>query len=409
MLFLVVTGAGPAGMFCAYQVAGTGKGVLLLEKMPACGQKLLVTGSGQCNLTHEGTLKDFSSKFGDHGVFLRSSLRVFSNRDMVKWFSDRGLLLVATENGKFFPESRRAADVQSVLEEACRSNGVIIRCNEAVQEVRKTGDSFSIRSEKSEYKARNFLIATGGASYPSTGSTGDGYAFARMLGHRITPVRPALVPLRVEGYPFSDLSGISFEGLTLTLFRKGKKIWEVEDDLLFTHTGLSGPGVLHLSRFVHPGDLLVVSFLPHLSSAELKQDLICRVAACGSKQVKSILLDYSLPARLVTRILDMSGIPPDLTCAHLPKRERDRLVRFVSAFPFTITGTGGWEEAMVTRGGVSLDEVNPKTMESKLVPGLFFAGEVLDIDGDTGGYNLQAAFSTAMTAARGILERNIVR
>ena len=210
------------------------------------------------------------------------------------------------------------------------------------------------------------------------------------------------LPLSRSGscdYPFPDLAGISFEGLAFSLYRDGKKIRDVRGDLLFTHTGLSGPGILHLSRYIMPDDTLTISFLPGMRQEMLKKDLVSRMAASGTKQVKSILAGYSLPARFITRLLEMIGIPPELTGAHLPKKERDELVRLLSAFPLRILGPGGWDEAMVTRGGVSLEEVNPDTMESLLVPHLYLIGEVLDIDGDTGGYNLQAAFSTAMAAA----------
>ncbi len=402
---MIVIGGGPAGLFCAAEVAGSGHGVLLLEKMLSCGRKLLVTGSGQCNLTHDGEIRDFSGKYGDHGAFLRSSLRKFSNRDLVAWFTSRGLPLAPDESGKIFPESRRAADVLSVLLEECRKNGVVIRCREAVKEIRRSGTTFHVRTGTAEYESGALVIATGGSSYPATGSTGDGFSFAASLGHHIAPVGPALAPIRVRDYPFGDLAGISFEGLSLSLFREGKKVREGSGDLMFTHAGLSGPGILHLSRYVLPGDTLKISFLPGMRQELLTKDLVDRIAVFGTQQVKSILSGYSLPARFIARVLELLGLPGDLTGAHLPKKKRAELVRMLTAFPFVVSGTGDWDEAMVTRGGISLAEIDPLTMESLIVPRLYCIGEVLDIDGDTGGYNLQAAFSTAMAAAQDLSAR----
>ena len=399
---MIVIGGGPAGLFCAAEAAGSGQAVLLLEKMPSCGRKLLITGSGQCNLTHGGNISDFFSKYGDHGVFLQSCLRKCTNRDLVAWFTSRGVPLAPDESGKIFPKSRMASDVLSVLLAECREKGVEIRCSESVKEVRRSGKGFFIRTGKTEYESGSLVIATGGSSYPLTGSSGDGFSLAASLGHRIAPIAPALVPIRVGDYPFADLAGISFDGLGFFLFRDGRRIREARGDLLFTHTGLSGPGILHLSRYILPGDTLKISFLPGLTDEILKKDVVTRIASSGTKQVKSILSGYALPGRFIARILELLGIPADLTGAHLPKKARDELIRHLSAYPFPVLGPGDWNEAMVTRGGVSLDEVDPDTMESLLIPRLYCIGEVLDIDGDTGGYNLQAAFSTARAAARDI-------
>lgn len=401
----VIIGGGPAGLFCAAQAASEGLSVLLLEKMPSCGRKLLITGSGQCNLTHEGDVREFIAKYGDHGPFLRMALRAFPPGDLMAWFSARGLPLETDESGKVFPASRKASDVLAVLIRECGDRGVEIRCSAPVREVMRDAGGFCIRSDRGEYRAPSLVIATGGCSYPATGSTGDGFSFARALGHTLIPARPALTPVYVEGYPFSDLAGVSFSHLSFALFRDGRKLRAASGDLLFTHTGLSGPGILHISRTVLPGDLLKVSFLPAMSADVLKRDLAARTAASGQQTVKRILAGYPLPARFLTRIADIAGIPTGMTGAHLTKKDRDELVRLLTAFPFWVTRPGGWNEAMVTSGGICLDEINPKTMESRRVPGLYGIGEVLDIDGDTGGYNLQAAFSTAMAAARALCGR----
>jgi len=261
---------------------------------------------------------------------------------------------------------------------------------------------FQIRTDRETCRADRVVIATGGITYPVTGSTGDGLSFARSLGHRVTEAGPALTPVSIQDYPFSGLSGISFADAIISLIRAGRKVRQYAGDLLFTHTGLSGPGILDFSRFIRPGDTLRISFLPGLDYPKAKEILTARINAAGNRQVKKILAAYNLPDRFVGRLLDLAGIKQDQTGAHLSREARAALMDLLTGFPFMVGRLGGIHEAMVTRGGVSLDEINPKTMESRLVPGLFFVGEVLDIDGDTGGYNLQAAFSTGALAAKRI-------
>jgi predicted Rossmann fold flavoprotein len=264
---------------------------------------------------------------------------------------------------------------------------------------------FTVTTSRGMYRGHELVIATGGKSYPGTGSTGDGYRFAQALGHTVTPLKPSLVPVHVRDYPFSDLSGISFREVTLSLFREGKKVHEHAGDLLFTHSGLSGPGILDLSRYIEPGDTLKISFLPKKRREAFFHELAGKLLASGTLKVRTILAGYQLPERFIDKVLTLSGIPPELTGAHLSVPARKRLVESLAGFPCVIAGSGSFEEAMVTRGGISLDEVDPKTMESRLVSGLYFTGEVLDIDGDTGGYNIQAAFSTGVLAAQSILKR----
>ncbi|MCK4269068.1 MAG: aminoacetone oxidase family FAD-binding enzyme, partial [Methanogenium sp.] len=299
--------------------------------------------------------------------------------------------------------TKKSSDVLEVLLSECKKRGVEIHCNETVHDLAIKDGRFILKSGVAEYHADNLVIATGGASYPATGSSGDGYALARQLGQTITEISPGLSPAYIEDYHFSDLSGISFENISLSLFKDNKKISQQRGDLLFTHTGLSGPGVLDLSRYIAPGDLLKISFIPDMDTETFRKDLTERFQANQTKQVKTILSEYSLPERFVKRILELTEIPPELTCAHLSKKLRNRLIMNLTELPFRVKKLAGFEKAMVTRGGVSLGRINQKSMESQLVPHLWFIGEVLDIDGDTGGYNLQAAFSTAMLAAEHIL------
>ena len=399
---LIIIGGGPAGLFCAARAAGNGRKILLLEKKASVGRKLLLSGSGQCNITHEGDIQSFLSHYGDNGRFLKPALMSFQNRDLISFFTERGLTFVIEAEGKVFPVSRKAAHILDVLVEECSTAKVEIRCGEPVLDVCSREGIFQVRTDRETFQADNVVIATGGITYPATGSTGDGLSFARSLGHRVTDVGPALTGISVQDYPFSALSGISFANVIISLVRAGRKVRQHAGDLLFTHAGLSGPGILDFSRFIRPGDTLRISFLPGLDYAKAKEILMARINAAGNRQVKRILAAYDLPDRFVRKLLDLAGIQQDQTGAHLSRESRSALIELLTGCPFVVSSLGGIYDAMVTRGGVSLDEINPKTMESRLVPGLFFIGEVADIDGDTGGYNLQAAFSTAALAAKRI-------
>ena len=403
---IAIIGGGPAGLFCALQAAEEGRDVVVFEKKPAPGKKLLVAGSGQCNITHDGEITDFLSRYGDHGTFLRPALMNFTNRDLARFFADRGLRMETEPGGKVFPATRKSADVLAILLAECAARGVELRCSDPVVAVERDDDGFLLTTKTGTVRAATLVIATGGASYPATGSTGDGYAFARALGQPTTEVAPALAPVYVEDYPFADLAGISFQNITLSVYRDGKRARQHTGDLLFTHTGLSGPGILDLSRHILPGDVLRVTFIPGAGAEEVRKRLADAIAAGGARQVKTVL---PLPERFVRRLLDLAGIPAGATCAHLGKKARNTLAESLAGFPFRVERLGGFGEAMATRGGVALGGINPKTMASRTVPNLYCIGEVLDIDGDTGGYNLQAAFSTAALAARHIAGGNASR
>lgn len=402
---VVIVGGGPAGLFCAIESAGENRAVILLEKNPNPGKKLLITGSGQCNLTHEGEVSAFISHYGDHGAFLRPALMQCSNHDLVRFFEDQGLIMSREPGGKVFPRTRQAADVLAVLLATCRRRGVDIRCREVVSDITSCDGKFLITTSSAPIAADHLVLATGGASYPATGSTGDGYRLARKLGLEVTEIAPALTGISVQDHPFADLAGISFEGLTVSLFRGSRKIRDQVGDLLFTHTGLSGPAILDLSRFIVPGDLVKIAFIPGIDQGTTRKEFEDRVSSSGHRLVRTLLSSYSLPDRFTRKVLELSGIPPEQTCAHLSRRERTALVTVLAGFPCTVHRLGGFTEAMVTRGGVSLEEINPKTMESRKVTNLYIIGELLDIDGDSGGYNLQAAFSTGFLAARHIRSR----
>lgn len=402
---VAVIGAGPAGLFCAIHAAINGCRVLLLEKNPEPGAKLLLAGSGQCNITHDGEIREFFSHYGDHGRFIKPALMSFTNQDLKAFFRERGLAMMSEENGKVFPQTRQSADVLSVLLTECGSRGVTIRCSNPVTGIARDTGSFTIRTDTALYHAGSVVITTGGASYPQCGTTGDGYRLASALGQPVTETAPALTPLLIRPFPFASLMGMSFEQMRFSVWRQGRKIAEHTGDVLFTHLGLSGPAILDASRGVRPGDVIRLSFAGMMRREEFAADLEKRAEENPGWQVGTILAKYPVPERLNRILLKISGIPGDLKCAHFPASWRATLVTNCTEFPLTVVALGDSRIAMVTRGGIALDGVHAKTMESKLVPGLFFAGEVLDIDGDTGGYNLQAAFSTGYLAAEGIRKK----
>jgi predicted Rossmann fold flavoprotein len=401
----VITGAGPAGLFCAIHAGAPGMRVLVLEKTDEPGKKLLLSGTGQCNITHAGEMRDFLSHYGDHGKWIKPALFSFTNKALLAFFEKRGLSLQAEENGKIFPATRLSEDVLAVLLTECTAKGVRIACCEPVTGIMRQSDGFKIVTPKATYHATAVVITTGGASYPKTGSTGDGYRFARSLGQPVTETAPALTPLLIRNFPFAALAGISFEEMPFTVWRAGKKVGDYKGDVLFTHLGVSGPGILDASRYILPDDVIKLSFVGTMKREEFTANLSRRVQENRTWQVSTMLAGYPIPERLNRKLLKLSDIPDDLKCNHFSAEQRTRLVTNCTEFPLTVTAPGGYAVAMATRGGVALDGVNMKTMESKILPGLFFAGEVLDIDGDTGGYNLQAAFSTGYLAAEGIRKR----
>lgn len=405
---LIIVGAGPSGLFCGINSMKMGKRVLILEKKDSPGHKLLISGSGHCNLTHQGDIRDFLNHFGgpNQARFLRPALLGFTNNDLVSFFKDLGLEMIQEKGGKIFPQTLRARDVLRILIDQCRKNDIAIKCNQNVTAIERGNGRFLVRCEGRCFLARMLVIATGGCSYPATGSTGDGHSFASRLGHHLADIGPALTTLIIEDYPFSDLAGLSIPDMKTSLYRS-TKINEHRGDILFTHDGLSGPGILDQSRFIRAGDMIKLSFVPEEQKAALEKWLMDEARQDGGKNILSVLSDLPFSAsglsiRLTKRILEISGISFDLRLAQLTRENRNRLIENFTGLPLVVSDLGGFNIAMVTRGGVNTIEVNSKTMQSRLVEGLYLVGEVLDVDGDTGGYNLQAAFSTGMLAARSI-------
>ncbi|UUX93096.1 NAD(P)/FAD-dependent oxidoreductase [Methanoplanus endosymbiosus] len=431
----IIIGGGPAGLFCAAKINGekdidenSGKKILILEKKKLCGRKLLITGTGQCNITNTEEIKKFPAHYGGNGNFLKPSFSSFSNTDLISYFQNRGLPLVTDKNGKIFPESKKAADVLDLLIRECEKGGVRINTDDTVirteylnnklpgdpglsgENISEEGCSdrtFVIHTENNRYECRNLVVATGGMTYPATGSAGDGYRFAKGFGHTVISPSPALAAVYTRNSELSELSGISFEDVKVSLFRDNNKISEQSGDLLITHKGFSGPCVLHLSRHIVPGDHLRISFISGKNPEIFRQEITAEIEGNSTKMIRKVLSEFGLPDRFVRKYLDISEISEDLTCAHLNKKMRNRIISGLLGYEVRVDSLSGLNEAMVTKGGVDLKEINRKTMESKIISGLYFIGEVLDIDGDTGGYNLQAAFSTAFAAARAVSSKKI--
>lgn len=405
---LIVIGAGPAGLFSAIWTAKKtqNKKIIILEKNNSAGKKLLISGSGRCNLTHQGEIANFFDHYGENADFLLSPLYNYDNQKLLSFFKNRGLSFKKERGGKIFPKSDKAEDILKVLLNEVKKTGVKIIYNSPVKEVEydKKTQKFSLHCSKKSFLANSLLIAAGGKSFPHTGSTGDGFNFAKALGHKIIEPRPALAPVIIENHQFKKLTGISLRNKELSLFRNDKLIRKWRGDLMITHKGLSGPAIINNSRYIKKGDLLEVNLLDY-SYQELKKDLLKKIKREGKLNLLNLLLKYPLAQRLIEKILELNKIDPQKNAAHLSRENRKKVVNSLLKKDFKVKKLASYNRAMVTQGGIDLKEINPGTMESLIVDNLFAAGEVLDIDGDTGGYNLQAAFSTAYLAAEEIAKK----
>ncbi len=399
---VVIIGAGPAGLFAAIALGSQNKKVLVLEKNNTPGKKLLLSGSGQCNITQDGDMADYANHFGDQYKYIKKALQSFTNKDTVRFFESRGLEMESQDNGKIFPKTRSARNVLDLLLKECEGYDVHINYNKHVTQLTLDREYYSVVTKGETYKAKFVVVATGGMSYPKTGSTGDGYKMALDLGHPIVKPLPALTPVEVEAYPFKNLAGVSLKDLSMTIWREDKKIKECKGDILFTHKGLSGPGILNNSRWMRTGDTLCLSFIQTNNIKGFSKTLLNEIDHNGKDMIKTILRKQNIPKSLLDAILTHVNISEETQCAQINKETRGIISRSLTEFPLKISKMGGYHIAMVTTGGVNMKQVNPTTMESRLSKNLYFIGEVLDIDGDTGGYNIQAALSTAKLCANGI-------
>jgi predicted Rossmann fold flavoprotein len=418
---VVVVGAGAAGLIAATQAAEQDRRTLLVEKNARPGVKILMSGGTRCNLTQSTDKWGIVKAYGAQGNFLHSALAVLGPSDLVKRIEDEGCPTKVEETGKIFPVSDRAADVVAALMRRLERSSAEIGFQEPVVEVAHEAGEFGVVTAKRVLATRSLIITTGGLSYPGSGTTGDGYAWAKALGHTIVPTRPALVPITTNADWVRQLTGLTIPDVDLRIVvstrataeeraelqpsGKGKRqthLAQQRGSFLFTHFGLSGPSVLDVSRAVtgcvRPALLdLVCDFLPDVSAEVLDETFRQECSAEGKKQVVGVVSRH-VPRRLAEALMAELGLGAELRSADLSKRDRARLVAGIKQSHIPVSGTRGYGKAEVTAGGVSLTEVDSHTMQSKIRPGLFFAGEVLDLDGPIGGYNFQAAFSTGMLA-----------
>ncbi|MGA3085755.1 MAG: NAD(P)/FAD-dependent oxidoreductase [Thermodesulfobacteriota bacterium] len=400
---VIVIGAGASGMMAAGRAAEMGARVLLLEKMPLVALKLGITGKGRCNLTNQGDIDTFLKSYSPDGRFLRNCLARFFNQDLMNFFERRGVPLVVERGGRVFPKSNQAGDIVLALLEFVKDNKVNLIKGQAVKEILvHSGQVEGVETQNETFKSRAVILASGGASYPKTGSTGEGFRMAQKAGHTIVPIRPFLIPLKVKEPWVKGLQGLSLKNVLATVVINGRKDRSEFGEMLFTHFGVSGPIILTLSGWV--ADVLKqgrveisINLKPVLTQEQLDERLKRELKTHHLKGLQGIL-KFLLPNRMIPVFLALSQIPRDKKGNQITAEERLRVRTLLTDLRMTVTGTRPLEEAIITAGGVLLKEVNPKTMESRIISGLFLCGEVLDIQGKTGGYNLQAAFSTGWVA-----------
>ena len=404
---VVVIGGGAAGLMAAVIAGREGAKVTLLEKMNYVGKKMGITGKGRCNITNACDMSDFIKNTPGNGKFLYGAYERFTNEDVLQLLHDAGLETKVERGGRVFPASDSALDVRNTFMKLMKHYGVDVHLEEPVKKLLvDDGVVTGVVTDKETYHADAVVIATGGKSYPATGSTGDGYMLAAQVGHKITDIRPSLVPIVTEESWVKDLMGLSLRNVELSVVAKNKVQAKMFGEMMFTHFGITGPIVLSLSHTVgklmrkkNIGTIgLDINLKPALSPEILDKRLQKDFDLYSKKQLINGMKDL-LPSRLIPLIIELAGIDPQKPINQISKEERQQIGYMLQHMPLTVKGLRPVEEAIVTAGGISLKEFNPKTMESKLVKGLYGAGEVLDIDAFTGGYNLQAAFSTGYVAA----------
>ncbi len=407
---IIIIGGGPAGLMAGGQIASLGIETILLEKMPVPGRKLRITGKGRCNLTNIAPLRDFISHFGKNGKFLHQAFNRFFSEDLVEFLADIGVKIKVERGGRVFPEGEDAVAVAKALEVWARREGVSIRSNSKVtglliEENRVKG----VKLGSNVIRSSAVILATGGLSYPATGSTGDGYLLAKKAGHRIINTYPSLVPLVTSGGTAKRLQGLSLRNVSITTYIDEEKKETLFGEMLFTHFGLSGPIILSASRRIvkaldsQQRVSLSIDLKPALDENKLDARLLREMQEHSNRNF-STLLKTLLPSKMIPVCIEQTDIASDKRGNQITVAERMRLRRWLKDLRFEIQGYRGYDKAIVTSGGIDLKEINPRTMESKIILSLFFAGEVIDIDGDTGGYNLQASFSTGWLAGRSAVE-----
>jgi predicted Rossmann fold flavoprotein len=401
---IAVVGGGAAGTMAAIRASQFNKNIILIEKNAAIGMKILMTGKGRCNITNTASIDTFVERFGKQGNFLRTAFYRFSNQDLVDFFESRGLKLKDERQGRVFPITDKARSITELLQKCLEKAKINSLYNSTLLGIKRKDGLFelNLNGGKMIY-SKKVIVATGGLSYTETGSTGDGFRIAKHAGHTITPLRAALVPLRTKEAWVKELQGISLENICITFLTDGKKIISGVGELMFAHFGVSGPLVLDLSGKVV--DLLLerkevkllIDLKPGLDMAMLEKRLLNDFAKKGSAQLSSVM-EGLLPKRMVPTLIRLSKLESTKKASQVTQNQRRVIAHMLKALPLTIAGALSVKSAMVTNGGISTKEINPRTMESKLLPGLYFAGEIIDGAAPSGGYNLQQAFSTGFLA-----------
>jgi predicted Rossmann fold flavoprotein len=401
---IVVVGAGAAGLMAALRAAELGRRVLVLEKNRKAGVKILMSGGTRCNLTHATDNRGIVEAFGPPGRFLHSALAAFSVQDTIEWFESSGVATKVEETGKIFPVSNKALDVLDALLRRLHAGGARLSLQEPLLDLQPQSPGFVLTTPQRTLHAESVILTTGGQSYPGCGTTGDGYGLTARLGHTIVPPRPALVPVTVAAAWVAELRGVTLPDVAVRVLEGDKTRMTRRGSLLFAHFGLSGPVILDVSRVIsghaRPETLaLELDLVPATAEQALDESLRVETAAAGKKQLAAVL-PAPLPRRLCEMLLQVAGLPSERKAAALSRTDRLRLVEAIKRLRLPVTGTLGFGKAEVTAGGVALDEVDSRSLASKRVPGLFLAGELLDLDGPIGGYNFQAAWSTGWLAGQ---------
>lgn len=403
---VAVIGGGPAGVMAAIEAAKNLKSVLLVERNDSIGKKILITGKGRCNITNMSPIDEFIKRFGIDGKFLRTAFTRFFNEDLIEFFRTMGLNLKVERQNRVFPEDDDAKSVVKALTKCLSDSGVEIRYNARITGATFVDDHFHLTADNGpEITARKIIIATGGASYKITGSSGDGFKMALGFGHKITPLTPGLVPLKTKEAWVKEVQGLTLKNIALTFRAEKKKICSGVGEMLFTHFGVSGPLILDMSADIMTllakyGEVMMqIDLKPGLNYAELEKRILSDIKLYGSKDFKNFLKQF-MPVALCPVFARIAGIESGKRASQITSSERRSMRDIMKAMPLTITGALPLEEAMVTLGGVAMNEIDPRTMQSRLVPGLYFAGEIIEGAASSGGYNLQQAFSTGYLAGQ---------
>lgn len=399
---VIIVGGGAAGMLAAYASATAGNQVTLIEKNEKLGKKIYITGKGRCNVTNDVSVPEFFNYVVTNPKFVYGAINTFSPEKLTAFLSQNGLKLKVERGNRVFPESDKASDVTKTIEKALIQNGVDVILNTEVKKLLIENNSvIGVDTQKGVYNCDSVIVCTGGLSYPLTGSTGDGYKFAKSVGHTVTSIKPSLVGLELKGSDFLSLQGLSLKNVAIKAKMNQKTLYEDFGEMLFTHFGVSGPIILSCSSIVNKykiDDLeLFIDLKPALDYSVLDARLIREFKENKTKLVQNAIRSL-VPKNMVDIILRRSSVSVNKNCSQITQDERMRICRALKEFNFKVKSLRPVEEAIVTSGGVNVKEINPKTMESKLIKNLFFAGEVLDVDAFTGGFNLQLAFSTGYVA-----------